>query len=429
MARGTRTERKAMAKSSRILILVASLALGLAYVLPIWSIQLEAPQYPEGLGMVIRINTIEGQKQHDLDNINNLNHYIGMRRIVPESIPELKIMPVVVGLLMLTGVLVAAVGRKRLLYAWTAGFLMISLVGLADFWKWEYDYGHNLDEETAIIKIPGMSYQPPLIGSREILNFTAHSWPGAGGLVAMLVAVTGVAVSLRERRAPDRTGAEGAGTATSRPDGDPHPADTPDSAGDLSAQGEEPGRGDRSTAEPKGLDAVHPVTSAMAALFLLAGCAEPAPRPLAAGVDGCADCLMVLEAGGHGAELVTRTGKVLTFDSAECLVNHLRTSVEEAEVHSLWVTDFASPETLVPAEDAYFLVSPTLGSPMGLGVTAFARVEDRDGAVNAFGGRAADWSDVRALVANAWPEGRPAMKHGGHTAELPVPSPTVASGG
>ncbi|MDX1495139.1 MAG: hypothetical protein R3253_13810, partial [Longimicrobiales bacterium] len=134
MAGGTRSERKGLAKSSRILILVASLALGLTYLLPIWTIQLEAPQYPEGLGMVIRINTIEGQKQHDLNNINNLNHYIGMQRIVPESIPELKIMPVVVGLLMLTGVLVAALGRKRLLYAWTAGFLVISVVGLADFW-------------------------------------------------------------------------------------------------------------------------------------------------------------------------------------------------------------------------------------------------------------------------------------------------------
>ena len=80
-----------MAKRSRVLILLASLAMGLMYVFPVWTINLEAPQYPEGLGMVIQINTIEGKKQHDLTNINNLNHYIGMRRIVPESIPALTI--------------------------------------------------------------------------------------------------------------------------------------------------------------------------------------------------------------------------------------------------------------------------------------------------------------------------------------------------
>ena len=166
-----------MATRSRIVILIASLALGLLYVLPIWTIDLEAPQYPEGIGMVIRLNTIEGQKQHDLQNINGLNHYIGMQAIEPDSIPELRLMPIIVAVLILTGLGVAALGRRRLLYAWTAGFILISVVGLADFWKWEYDYGHNLDP-TAAIQVPGMSYQPPLIGSRQILNFSAHSWPG-----------------------------------------------------------------------------------------------------------------------------------------------------------------------------------------------------------------------------------------------------------
>ena len=97
-----------MAKGSRVAILVASLALGLMYVLPVWSIELEAPQYPEGLGMVIRINTIEGEKEHDLTNINRLNHYIGMQEIVPESIPELDLMPKIVAVLMVLGVLTAA---------------------------------------------------------------------------------------------------------------------------------------------------------------------------------------------------------------------------------------------------------------------------------------------------------------------------------
>lgn len=436
--RGHENETGRMARWSRILILVASLALGLTYFLPIWTIDLDAPQYPEGLGMVIRINTIEGQKEHDLTNINNLNHYIGMQRIVPESIPELKIMPVVVAVLMVTGLLVAYLGRKRLLYAWTAGFLVVSLVGLADFWKWEYDYGHNLDEETAIIKIPGMSYQPPLIGSREILNFTAHSWPGAGGMIAILAAATAVLLSVREWRSgnelpPDHHAVAGGGppdresdtpgtsesTRRSEEAEGAEKADGPEEAEGTQAVGATSGAeaADRATTSRAG-HSLGPVATLAAAALVLAGCAEPEPRPLVAGVDGCADCLMIVDAGGHGAEIVTETGKIYTFDSAECMVNHLLTSTEEKNVHSTWVTDFASPEELVRAQEAHYLVSPMLASPMGLGITAFRRAEDRDGAVNSFGGRAAEWEDVVELVSEAWPDGRPPMKHGGHTATI-----------
>ena len=115
-----------MANRSRILILLASLALGLMYVLPVWTIDLEAPQYPEGLGMVIRLDNIEGKKQHDLNNINNLNHYIGMKRIVPESIPELRLMPIIVGVLMATGLATAAAGRRWLPRAWVVVFAAIA---------------------------------------------------------------------------------------------------------------------------------------------------------------------------------------------------------------------------------------------------------------------------------------------------------------
>ena len=38
--------------------------------------------------------------------------------------------------------------------------LLVAVAGLADFWRWEYNYGHELNPEAAII-VPGMSYQPP----------------------------------------------------------------------------------------------------------------------------------------------------------------------------------------------------------------------------------------------------------------------------
>jgi hypothetical protein len=174
------------------------------FVFPIWRIDLTAPQYPEGLGMLIRINTVEGLTPFDLENINNLNHYIGMKRIEPDAIPELRLMPWLVGAVIAGGLVVAALGRRVPFYAWYAGFALLALAGLVDFWWWEYDYGHNLDFEHAIIKVPGMSYQPPLIGTKELLNFTASSWPAAGGLLAfaaMAAATIALVLTLRARRA------------------------------------------------------------------------------------------------------------------------------------------------------------------------------------------------------------------------------------
>jgi hypothetical protein len=74
-----------------------------------------------------------------------------------------------------------------------AAFGVLGVVGLWDFWHWEHDYGHNLDFQHAIIKVPGMTYQPPLIGSKQLLNFTATSWPAAGAICLGVAFVLGVA--------------------------------------------------------------------------------------------------------------------------------------------------------------------------------------------------------------------------------------------
>lgn len=187
-------------RTPRLLILVASVLLIGVYLFPLWNVRLTAPQYPEGLGMHIRVNTVQGASENDLDNINNLNHYIGMKRIEPESIPELGYMPWIVAAVIVTGLATAAIGKRKLVYIWTAGLFVIAVAGLADFWKWEYDYGHHLDNEHAVIKIPGMSYQPPLIGARQLLNFRATSWPALGGILAgAALALTALAVVLAWR--------------------------------------------------------------------------------------------------------------------------------------------------------------------------------------------------------------------------------------
>jgi len=184
-----------MDRLSRTALAGLALALVACLFLPLWRVALLAPQYPEGLGFYIWANRMSG----DLRSINGLNHYIGMKQIVPESIPELRLMPWALGGLVLAGLGAAAWGRRKALVAWVSLLALGALAGLADFWRWGYDYGHDLDP-TAAIKIPGMTYQPPLLGSKQLLNFHATSLPAAGGWIAFGVLALGIALIIRERR-------------------------------------------------------------------------------------------------------------------------------------------------------------------------------------------------------------------------------------
>jgi len=176
-----------------------AVALVACFFLPLWRVALIAPQYPEGLGFFIWVNRMSG----DLQSINGLNHYIGMKKIVPESIPELTLMPWALGGLIIAGLGAAAWGRRKALVAWVLALGLGALAGLADFYIWGYDYGHDLDP-TAAIKIPGMTYQPPVIGSKQLLNFHATSLPAAGGWIAFGVLAIGIGLIIRERRLVQR---------------------------------------------------------------------------------------------------------------------------------------------------------------------------------------------------------------------------------
>ena len=60
---------------------------------PMWQIQLSAPQYPEGLVLLIYPNKMGG----NVDIINGLNHYIGMKPIHAGDFIEFTILPYIIG--------------------------------------------------------------------------------------------------------------------------------------------------------------------------------------------------------------------------------------------------------------------------------------------------------------------------------------------
>lgn len=183
-----------MSSTSKKLLFASALILVGVFFFPLWNINLEAPQYPEGLGLRIWVNQITGLKENDLQNINGLNHYIGMKPINPEDIPELTIMPYAIAFMILFGLFNAVKGNRKTVYAWIILFLILGAVGLYDFYMWEYNYGHNLSPD-APIKVPGMTYQPPLIGSKQLLNINAVSLPSISSfiiLASVMLAVSAI---------------------------------------------------------------------------------------------------------------------------------------------------------------------------------------------------------------------------------------------
>jgi copper chaperone NosL len=175
---------KTLKPVSRWLVAVAALMMVSAYFVPLWQILMWAPQYPEGLEMDIWINTITG----DVKVISALNHYIGMKHIEVDMFPEFGYMIYIVGFLIAFGFLSAAINRRFMLWLFALLLVATAIAALVDFWLWGYDYGHNLDP-TAAINIPGMSYQPPLIGTKQLLNFTAFSGPDVGGWIFIVAGI------------------------------------------------------------------------------------------------------------------------------------------------------------------------------------------------------------------------------------------------
>lgn len=178
-----------MSKKNRILFFISLLLMTASAFLPIWRIEIWAPQYPEGLAMQIKLNAMTG----NVEQVNILNHYVGMKHIVPTEIPELKIVPPLFAGLLLLGLVVLFLNRQGAGRAWFTALVFGALLGIADLYRWGYDYGHNLNPE-APIKIPGMSYQPPLIGHKTLLNIDSYSVPDIGGyLIAIAMGLAFIA--------------------------------------------------------------------------------------------------------------------------------------------------------------------------------------------------------------------------------------------
>ena len=181
-----------MKKASILMIIGALSILGL-FFLPMWNIMLGAPQYPEPLGIDIYINGLQGQNEFDIQNIDGLNHYIGMKTLPkPEDMMEFTIFPLVTLTMAFLGVAIGLMGYFKNISPnwflfWFVLMSVLGIIGIYDFNLWLIEYGTDLNPN-AIMKLmspdgTAMKYNPPLLGHKKLLNFDAYSYPRSGGVM------------------------------------------------------------------------------------------------------------------------------------------------------------------------------------------------------------------------------------------------------
>jgi hypothetical protein len=186
---------------TRGMLVLCTLLLIAAYLFPLWSLTMFAPQYPEGLRLFIYSYKLDGANNgQDVKEVNVLNHYIGMRDLASSDFTEFKWIPFVVGALGLLFLRAAVLGTVSRLVDVVVMYLYFSLFSLWSFGYKLYAYGHNLDP-TAAVQVP--PFMPPLFGYKKLANFEVYSYPGLGsyalGLVSLLLIGTLLVVGLRQR--------------------------------------------------------------------------------------------------------------------------------------------------------------------------------------------------------------------------------------
>ena len=198
-------------KGPGILMMIGSAMLLGLFVFPMWNIRLGAPQYPEPLGIDIHVNGLRGESEFDIQNIDGLNHYIGMKTLPkPDDMWEFSVFPKVVLGMSAVGILIgllAFLGKLSPIWflLWFIAMSVLGALGIYDFNLWLVSYGTDLDPH-AILKLVNpdgtpMQYNPPLIGHKRLLNFDAYSYPRLGGIMLGIGILFSLASYLLSRNA------------------------------------------------------------------------------------------------------------------------------------------------------------------------------------------------------------------------------------
>ncbi|NLY03934.1 MAG: cytochrome C [Campylobacter sp.] len=165
--------------------------------LPVWSIVLSAPQYPQeafpnGIPLFIHVDGYGG----DVGEMNTLNHYIGMYPVEYGGNTERAISPhylLISTLCMLAFLYYNGRGNSLLMI-----LPIIAWVFFLSAWAgWLYWYGHNMQDWGAFTIKP---FMPTALGEGKVAQFTTSSYPDIGFWVMIAMSVLSILAIFSKRK-------------------------------------------------------------------------------------------------------------------------------------------------------------------------------------------------------------------------------------
>jgi copper chaperone NosL len=120
------------------------------------------------------------------------------------------------------------------------------------------------------------------------------------------------------------------------------------------------------------------------------------PQPIDFGKDNCTFCKMTVIDKKFGAELINKKGKVVKFDSGECMLAYIHAD-KKFEAAKILIINYANPAGLIDADKAYFLHGGKVNSPMGGQLAAFKSKEEAEKFQKEFAAELLVWSDVKQI--------------------------------
>lgn len=177
------------------LLLAARLLLLVSLFMPYWHMELQAPQYPDGLHMTAYLNALTG----DVAEIDGLNHYIGMRSLYEAAELERKL-GVFIMIIFVVMLELAAYIHTRWAVLLVAPVVFFPAVFLIDLHLWMRHFGLNLDPQAPLSNAV-KPFVPTAMGKGGIGQFVTIATPGTGLYLAIVASVVLIAALFFHRRA------------------------------------------------------------------------------------------------------------------------------------------------------------------------------------------------------------------------------------
>ncbi|MEQ8475881.1 nitrous oxide reductase accessory protein NosL [Fulvivirga sp.] len=127
---------------------------------------------------------------------------------------------------------------------------------------------------------------------------------------------------------------------------------------------------------------------------LLISACNNGPQPITYSQDACDFCRMTIVDKQHAAQIVTVKGRNYKYDAIECMVNDLK-EWDRPEADLILVADYTNPGELIEAENANYLISNEIPSPMGAFLSAFSDNNELVLTQEGSGGDTFNWQELK----------------------------------